>query len=178
MLAMFTLCPPGNLLWASDSPYGRPLVSAVLHLRFALQAGLGTEAIRAIAGAQLERLLDGGDPLDAGPPPGEAVPLAPLLERVVSHLNQAIGRSFDHGDPEEPVALARLACAVGADGPHAELMGAVLGLLDEYEDGLAEARPGDRYPDALRLLVAATSIARTPDVPLPDIPEPTPPTGA
>ena len=41
MLAMFTLCPPGNLLWASDSPYGRPLVSAVLHLRFALQAGLG-----------------------------------------------------------------------------------------------------------------------------------------
>ena len=67
MLAMFTLCPPGNLLWASDSPYGRPLVSAVLHLRFALQAGLGTDAIRSIAGAQLERLLDGGEPLDAGP---------------------------------------------------------------------------------------------------------------
>jgi uncharacterized protein len=178
MLAMFTLCPPGNLLWASDSPYGRPLVSAVLHLRFALQAGLGIDAIRSIAGAQLERLLDGADPLDAGPPPGGAVPLDPLLERVVSHLNQAIARTFDRGDPEEPIALSRLACAVGEDGPHAELMGAVLGLLDQYDEGLAEARPGDRFPEALRLLVAATSIARTPDVPLPDIPEPTPPTGA
>ena len=74
--------------------------------------------------------------------------------------------------------LARLACAVGEDGPHAELMGAVLGLLDQYDDGLGPIPPGGRYPEALRLLVAATSIARTPDVPLPDIPEPTPPTGA
>jgi predicted TIM-barrel fold metal-dependent hydrolase len=178
MLAMFALCPPGSLLWASDSPYGRPLVSAVLHLRFALQAGLGTEAIRTIAGAQLERLLDGDEPIDAGPPPGAPPALDPLLERVVSHLNQAVARTFDHGDPEEPVALTRLACAVGEDGPHAELMGAVLGLLDQYENGLAPAPAGGRYPEALRLLVAATSIARTPDVPLPDIPEPTPPTGA
>ena len=57
-------------------------------------------------------------------------------------------------------------------------MGAVLGLLDHYEDGLAPPPPGGRYPEALRLLVAATSIARTPDVPLPDVREPTPPTGA
>jgi uncharacterized protein len=178
MLAMFALCPPGSLLWASDSPYGRPLVSAVLHLRFALQAGLGPDALRTVAGAQLERLLDGAEPLDAGAPPGDPPLLDPLLERVVSHLNQAIARSFDHGDPEEPVALARLACAVGEDGPHAELMGAVIGLLDQYEDSLEPIPPGGRYPEALRLLVAATSIARTPDVPLPDVPEPTPPTGA
>jgi uncharacterized protein len=176
MLAMFTLCPPGSLLWASDSPYGRPLVSAVLHLRFALQAGLGREAVHAIAGAQLERLLDCREPLDAGPPPREARPLDMLLERVVSHLNQAIARSFDHGDPEEPIALARLACAVGEDGPHAELMAAVLGLLDHYEDLLAPALPGGRYPEALRLLVAACSIARTPDVPLPELREAPPPT--
>jgi uncharacterized protein len=175
MLAMFTLVPPGNLLWASDSPYGRPLISAVLHLRFALQAGLDTNAVHTIAGAQLERLLDGREPLDAGPPPGDSRPLDPLLERVVSHLNQAIARSFDHGDPEEPVALARLSCAVGEEGPHAELMAAVLGLLDHYEDGLAPPAPGGRYPEALRLLVAATSIARTPDVPLPEVRDTTPP---
>ena len=178
MLAMFTLCPPGSLLWASDSPYGRPLVSAVLHLRFALQAGLGERAVRSIAGDQLKRLLGGDEPLDAGPPPREARPLDPLLERTVSHLNQAIARSFDHGSPEEPVALARLACAVGEDGPHAELMAAVLGLLDHYEDGLAPPLPSGRYPEALRLLVAATSIARTPDVPLPDLRDATPPTRA
>jgi uncharacterized protein len=178
MMAMFALVPPGNLLWASDSPYGRPLVSAVLHLRFALQAGLGTEAVRTIAGAQIERLLDGSEPLDAGPPPGAAHALDPLVERVVSHLNQAIARTFGHGDPEEPVALARLSCAVGEEGPHAELMAAVLGLLDRYEEELAPAPPGGRFPEALRLLVAATSIARTPDVPLPELRDATPPTRA
>jgi len=178
MLAMFTLMPPGSLLWASDSPYGRPLVSAVLHLRLALQAGLDDDAVRTLAGAQLERVLDGGEPLDAGPPPGVARPLDLLLERTVSHLNQAIARTFDHGDPEEPVALARLACAVGEDGPHAELFAALLGLLDRYDEMLEPASPGERYPEGLRLLVAATTIARTPDVPLPDMPEPTPPTGA
>jgi uncharacterized protein len=178
MIAMFVLCPPGNLLWASDSPYGRPLVSAVLHLRFALQAGLDREAVQAVAGEQLIRLLDGGEPIDAGPPPGDTRPLDPLLERTVSHLNQAIARSFDRGNPEEPVALARLACAVGDDGPHAELLAAVLGLLDQYEEMLAPPPPGGRYPEALRLLVAATSIARTPDVPLPDLARRPPPTRA
>ncbi len=178
MIAMFALCPPGNLLWASDSPYGRPLISAILHLRLALQAGLGPEAVRAIAGAQLERLLDGGEPLDAGPAPRTVPALDPLLERTVSHLNQAIARSFDHGDPEEPVALSRLACAVGEEGPHADLFAAVLGLLDRYEAMLAPAPPGGRYPDALRLLIAATTIARTPDVPLPDLADQPPPTRA
>jgi hypothetical protein len=174
MLAMFALCPPGNLLWASDSPYGRPLVSAVLHLRLALQAGLSQEAVRTLAGAQLERILAGGESIDAGPAPSNTKPFDLLLERTVSHLNQAIARSFDHGDPEEPVALARLACAVGEEGPHADLFAAVLGLLDRYEEMLGPAPPGGRYPDALRLLVAASTIARTPDVPLPDIEEPPP----
>jgi hypothetical protein len=174
MIAMFALCPPGNLLWASDSPYGRPLVSAALHLRLALQAGLDREAVRAIAGEQLVRVLDGAEPIDAGPAPKAVPALDPLVERTVSHLNQAIARSFDHGDPEEPVALARLSCAVGEDGPHADLFAAVLGLLDRYEEMLAPPSPGGRYPEALRLLVAATTIARTPDVPLPDIEEPAP----
>jgi predicted TIM-barrel fold metal-dependent hydrolase len=175
MLAMFTLCPPGNLLWASDSPYGRPLVSAALHLRLALQAGLGPDAVRAIAGAQVERVLGGGEPIDAGPAPGTTAPLDVLLERTVSHLNQAIARSFDHGNPEEPVGLARLACAVGEEGPHADLFAAVLGLLDVYEEMLDLPRPGERYPDGIRILVAASTIARTPDVPLPELPGAPPP---
>ena len=29
LIAMFTLCPPANIVWASDSPYGLPLVGAV-----------------------------------------------------------------------------------------------------------------------------------------------------
>jgi predicted TIM-barrel fold metal-dependent hydrolase len=178
LIALFTLAPPGHLLWASDSPYGLPLTSAVMHLRLALQAGLDARAVRSIAGRQLERVLDGGEPLDAGPAPGAPRALDPLLERTVSHANQAIARTFAGGNPEEPVALARLACAVGEDGPHAELFTAVLGLLDLYEEHLAPAPEGTRYPAAVRLLLAATTVARTPDVPLPELAGAPPPTRA
>ena len=166
LIALFKLAPSSSILWASDSPYGMPLLSAVLHLRLAVQAGIAGAALRSIAGGQLVRILDGSDPEPAGPPPASATPLDPLLERTVSHLNQAIGRSFDHGDPGEPVALARLACAVGEDGPHADVFTAVLELLDLYEQNLEPPRPGVRYPEAIRLLLMATTLARTPDVPL------------
>jgi hypothetical protein len=176
MIALFTLVPPANLLWASDSPYGLPLTSAILHMRLAEQAGLEGAALHSIAGAQLERILDGADPEPAAPPPGRTRPLDPLLELTVSHLNQAIARLFARGDPEEPVALARLACAVGEDGPHAQLFSDVLELIDLYEEHLEPPPPGVRFPEAIRLLLAATTIARTPDVPLPDRPSAPPPT--
>jgi predicted TIM-barrel fold metal-dependent hydrolase len=175
MLAMFTLAPPGSILWASDSPYGRPLTSAALHLRLALQAGLGPEAIRAIAGGQVERILGGDEPADLGPATRTLPALDVLLERTVSHLNQAISRTFGNGDPEEPVALAKLACAVGEDGPHADVFAAVLGLIELYEEHL-EPSPG--IPEAVRLLLAATTVARTPDVPLPARHAAPPPTRA
>ena len=178
LMALFTLAPSGNVLWASDSPYGLPLMSAVLHLRLAVQAGVDGRALRSIAGGQLARILDGADPEPAPRPAPPNAPLDPLLERTVSHLNQAIGRSFDLGDPEEPVALARLACAVGEEGPHAELFAAVLGMLDLYEEHLAPPPPGLRWPEAIRLLLMATTIARTPDVPVPELPQAPPPTRA
>ena len=178
LMALFTLAPSGNILWASDSPYGLPLMSAVLHLRLADQAGIHGRALHSIAGGQLARILEGADPEPAPRPAPPSAPLDPLLERTVSHLNQAIGRSFDYGDPEEPVALARLACAVGEDGPHAELFAAVLEVLDLYEEHLAPPPPGVRYPEAIRLLLMATTIARTPDVPIPELSHAPPPTRA
>jgi uncharacterized protein len=174
LMALFTLVPPANILWASDSPYGLPLTAATAHLRLALQAGLAPAALRSIAGGQIERLLAGDEPADPGPSPGSPRALDPLLERTISHLAQACARTFARASVDEPVALARLACAVGEEGPHAALFSALLGLLDAYEAQLAPPPPGQKYPAATRLLVAATSIARTPDVPLPDL-EATPP---
>jgi uncharacterized protein len=167
MIALFTLAPPAHLLWASDSPYSLPLTSAAGHLRLAAQAGLGPAALRSIGGGQLERILSGAEPVAAGPAPGAARPLGPLLERTVSHLAQACARTFVQASAEEPVALARLACEVGEDGPHAALLSAVLELLDAYDELLAPPPPGQKFPLASKLLVAAASIARTPDVPLP-----------
>jgi uncharacterized protein len=176
MMALFTLVPPGNIVWASDSPYGLPLTSAVMHMRLAAQAGLDGAALRSIAGAQMARVLDGGDPLDLGSAPLTSRPIDPLLERVVSHAAQAVARMFGRGDPSEPVALAKLACGVGEDGPHADVFAAVLQLLEAYEEHLRPREEGERIPPASRLLLAAVVVARTPDVPLPDLPDAPPPT--
>ena len=169
LIALFTLAPPSQILWASDSPYGLPVMSTIIALRCARQAGLGTDAIRLVAGGQLARMLNGLPPADAGPPPGRTVALDPLLERVVTHLVAAMSRAFARTDPVESLALARLACAVGEEDEHAGVYAAVLELLDRFEEykGVppTDGRP---IPPAGRLVVTALAIARTPDVPLPD----------
>jgi predicted TIM-barrel fold metal-dependent hydrolase len=168
LVALFTLVPPANIVWASDSPYGRPLPSAIGALRCALQAGLGPAAVRGIAGGTLARVLDGRAADDLGPPPGAPqAPLDPLLERVVSNLVAAFSRLAGESAPDEPLALARLSCAVGTDGAQTPICAAVLELLDRYEAELAPPPPGRRFPVAARYLIGAIMIARTPDVPLP-----------
>ena len=168
MMALFTLAPPGNVLWASDSPYGLPLASAVMHMRSPPSRGsMRRRCARSRAGRS-SGCWPAPSRSTPGPPPGVPRPLDPLLERVVSHSAQAIARTFGAGDPEESVALARLACAVGDDGPHADVFAAVLRLIDLYEEHLEPAPPGRMFPIAVRLLLAACTVARTPDVALPD----------
>jgi hypothetical protein len=179
LMALFCLAPPAQILWASDSPYGLPVMSAVLALRCAQQAGLGPVAVRSIAGGQMARLLDGEPGADAGPPPMVVRPLDPHLERVVAHLVSAMGRAFSRTDPEESVALARLACAVGEDSECAPVCAAVLELLDLYAEHQHELPTDGRpFPPAGRFVVTALAVARTPDVPLPERPGAPPPTRA
>jgi len=168
LIALFCLVPPGQILWASDSPYGDPLGAAAIHLRCALAAGLGREAIASIAGGQVERILAGEDPADAGPPPGPTGPLDPSMERVCSHLLTAVGRGLAEGDPTESVALAHLACDV--DGPCGEACEEVLHLLDLAALHSGPPPPGRRFPPSLWLVVLALCVARTPGVPLPEPP--------
>ncbi len=167
LIALFSLVAPSQILWASDSPYGIPLGAAMMHMRCALQVGLGREALRSVAGGQTARLIAGEDPAWAGEPPGAPrQPLDPLLDRVVSHLLTAIGRAFARSDPDEPLALARLACAVGEDGPHADVFAAVLEMLDLYREHLGPPPDGRPVPPAGRFIIGALTLARTPDVPL------------
>ncbi|OJU86230.1 MAG: hypothetical protein BGO11_18975 [Solirubrobacterales bacterium 70-9] len=164
-VALFSLVPPGQILWASDNPYGQPLHAAAFQLRYALMAGLDGDQIRAIAGGQIGRILADEEPLDLGPPPGPPGPLDPGMERVVSHLVSAIGRAMAEGDPSESVALGRL--AVDLDGPEAESGRAILRLLDLADKHTGPPPPGRRFPRAAQFVMSAMAVARTPGIALP-----------
>ena len=179
ILALLALAPPASVLWASDSPYGRPLVAAATLLRCSVQAGLAPEQVRGIMGGQLARVLAGEEPADLGPPPGPpAGAFDPLLERVVTHLTTTMGRAFARADFDEPLAIARLACAVGENAPQGHVCAAVLELLDSFEEHRDVREEGRPIPPAARLLAFALTVARTPDAPLPGRAGASPPTRA
>jgi len=171
LLAVFAYVPPGQVLFASDAPYGSIVQASVLVLRCALQAGLTLEQVLEVAGGQAERVLAGAPLRDLGPAPGvvaERFVVDPLLERVASYLTTAVGRIVIAGDSSESVALARLSCAVGEDSPLAGVCGQVLELLDRYEAWVAD--PGEKLRfSELAPLTTALALARTPAVGLPDL---------
>lgn len=168
--ALLALVPPGQVLMASDAPYGSPVWASVMTTRHALQVGLDAEQVRAVVGGQALRIVNGEDPLDLGPAIGGAkLSNDPLLERVYSFLLSAIGQAFNGVEPAETLALVRLACDVGEDASQAEVCHWVLELLDQRERYSPEGdgRPSHFAP-GLHFLVAALGIVRTPDVPLPE----------
>ena len=179
LLALFALVPPGQILWGSDAPYGTPLQSTITTLRCALQAGVPETAIPAIGGDQMRRLCAGEEPLDLGPAPGrDSLEVDVLLERVSAYLQTAVGRLLLRDGDDEYIALAHLACEVGDDAPEAPVCRSVLALLERFRRyagsnpaELAEATGERRFP-GLHLVVAAATVALTPDVLLPPDPEP------
>ena len=107
--------------------------------------GVGADALRSVLGEQALRLVEREPPLDLGPPPGtDSVSRDPLLERVYSFLMVSVGQMFQGIDPQETLALARLACDVGEDPVRAPVCEGVLALLDAreaYEGGRTGALP-------------------------------------
>jgi predicted TIM-barrel fold metal-dependent hydrolase len=162
---LFSLVPPGQILFASDAPYGNTLISAAFQMRWALQLGFSAEQIRSVAADQSLRLAAGEPPEPAGPPIGEREK-APhlLLDRVAFFLLFSAMGAMRGVDPTEMLALARLACDVPDEIDDAPVFAGILALLDEYEAYSAE------HPDERRritFLILAATVARTPDVPIP-----------
>jgi uncharacterized protein len=165
-LALFSLVPPGQILWATDIPFGTPQQAAVASFRSALQAGLSRAQLESVACGQLERILAGDDTLDLGPavsPHGTRQD--PLLARVDYFLTCASSTALAGGSPLEFLDLARLACQVGDDAPQAAHCAAIVELIE-----LALAQPlgedlHERFAH-IHLVVTASAIAATPDVPV------------
>ena len=162
---LFSLVPPGQILFASDAPYGNTFISAAFQLRWGLQLGLSPDQIRSIAAGQSLRLA-AGEPLQpCGPALGERE-RAPhvLLDRVAGFLLFGALGAMRGVDPTEMLALARLACDVPDEIDDAPVFAAIRGLLDDYEEYAAENPESRRR---ITFLILAATVARTPDVPIP-----------
>jgi hypothetical protein len=173
LVALFSLVPPGQILFASDAPYGQTLMSATFQLRWAVQAGFSDEQFRSVASEQALRLA-AGEPLEPqGPAIGEGERREHLLlDRLAEFLLLGTIATM-RGTAEagaEMLALARLACDVPEDIDDAPVFAAIRGLLDAH-DQLRAADPNDRR--RIGPLILAATVARTPDVPVP-APQPAP----
>jgi predicted TIM-barrel fold metal-dependent hydrolase len=166
--ALFALVPPGQILFASDAPYGHTLMSAVTQLRSAIQVGLSPEQIRCIASEQSLRIAAGAPLKPAGPAVGERDRASHLLLDRVSEfvLLGAIATMRGSEGGPEMLSLARLACEVPDDIDDAPVFTVVRQLLDIYAQ-VEAAEPTNRR--RLAFLILAASVARTPDVPVPAI---------
>ncbi len=173
LLTLFATVPAGQILFASDAPYGRTSTTALGMIRLARQAGLDDARIRLVMGEQMQRLLDGEEPLDGGRPSGKTkMAVDVLLDRVGGYISAAFGQLTAGAQNPEMLSLARLSCAVPADSPQAAHCRVVVELLDHYERVVAEAADGPEragmMPPGVYLLALAGWIARTPDVPVPE----------
>jgi hypothetical protein len=179
LLTLFTLVPPGQIVWGSDAPYGTPLQSQIMAFRCALQAGVAADALTEVGGGQMARLLAGEEPHNLGPAPGTGgLTTDVLLWRLCAYLQTAVARMMLRDSPDEYLALARLACEVGDGAPQAPVCRSVLALLDRFDryreenpPELVLAHPGSRFP-GMHLVVTASIVALTPAAPLPPDPEP------
>jgi predicted TIM-barrel fold metal-dependent hydrolase len=165
LIALFSLVPPGQILFASDAPYGHTMFSAISQLRIALQAGLSPEQIRLIAAEQSLNIAAGRPLATAGPAVGEREqPPHLLLDRLAAFLQIGTIMTFRGGDGSEMLALARLAAVVPGEIDDAPVFAATRRLLDAFEEATAAAPDNRRR---LAFLMLAITAASTPDVPVP-----------
>jgi predicted TIM-barrel fold metal-dependent hydrolase len=154
LAALFAWVDASQILYASDTPYGDPLMSSTIATRAAIQAGLSGAALSAVFGGNLHRVLAGEPASRMGVGVPAFVDLG--LMRVASNLFGAIETTFAGVTRLQPLDLARRATETAPsslDGLYAAIgttIDAVIELQDEH--------PRER----LGLLIAACSAALTP----------------
>lgn len=130
LIALFSLIPPGRILFGSDAPYMDLEAVLAITLRCARYAGLSSEAVELVAGGQLENLLAGEAAVDAGSAAGPrpATP-SPLASRAVTALIASGAAKLSGGNPAQMLELASLAVGDGSTLGESGLV--IRELLDE-----------------------------------------------
>jgi predicted TIM-barrel fold metal-dependent hydrolase len=163
LLTLYATVPPGQILYASDMPYGGPRYASMAMLRCARAVGLTPQQAAGIAGAQLERVLAGDDLLDLGPAPGTAGigPRVLGFERAIGYLTAGAQMAFRGGDPTEAFALARLACQAQAEAEHYDALREVdrYITLSQEAIGHPDAPWATTLPAMTAMILAGTSAA-------------------
>jgi predicted TIM-barrel fold metal-dependent hydrolase len=150
ILAILARVPPGQLLHASDTPYGTPMVAAVCTLRCCLQAGLNDAQIASVAGGQGARLLAGEETVDLGPAPTSR---PRRTSAVARDLGVALVQLFRGGDPGAAIAAAQARAA--SDGVSGRELIALLAAVTSSPHG---------FGGTIDLLVVARALALTTNV--------------
>ena len=167
IIALMSWVPPQRVVYASDTPYGHPMMSFTITMRPALAAGYREEQLRSLFSTTIAGLVEGRRPDRIDPAPGDDFfsHTAGLL-RVHSNLHGAIVRLFSGQDPIQPLSLARLACNVRSSTIHRAIYDAIGVTLDAVEPHLGD-------PEARRmvigLLIATSAASLTPEVGVPTL---------
>lgn len=167
IIALMAWVPPQRIVYASDTPYGHPMMSFTITMRPALAAGYTDEHLTALFSTTLTGLVAGARPDRIDPAPGDDFfsHTAGLL-RVHSNLHGTVVRIFSGQDPSQPLSLARLACNVHSGTSHQTVYRAIARSIDAVEPHIGD-------PSAARLvsgiLLATTAAALTPDLGVPEL---------
>jgi predicted TIM-barrel fold metal-dependent hydrolase len=161
LAALFSWVDASQILYASDMPYGAPLMSSTIATRAAIQAGLVGPALSAVFGGNLLRVLAG----EQATPIGVGIPAFadPGLLRVAVNLFGAISQTFAGAVPTQSLELA-LRAAETLPSPQDGLYAAIRATIDAVFD-LKDDEPRER----LGLLFLACSAALTPAVGHPEL---------
>jgi uncharacterized protein len=166
VLELFARVPPERVVFASDIPYGRPVLGLFLALRVAAYAGLGEQTRSLLVGGTMQALVERRPlPAPSAAAVAEVRPVNGRLARVGYYLAGAFGAMMADGPPPQPprglpgIALARAVTRdpdPGAAGPALERIDALL----EAAERMIRAEDEDSVL-VTGLLAAANTIAVT-----------------
>lgn len=167
LLQLYATVPPGNILYASDMPYGPGQIAAFNFSRCSRAVGLPVAARRGIAGEQLARVVAGEDLLDLGPAPGLGGASERVLEaeRAAAYLAAGVTLAFNGVSPAEPLALARCSVQTTRPGAPREVLAAVEALVERAQAALAASEHPTAcvVPAVAAMVTAGTASVGPPD---------------